>query len=218
VVTSSRPPRVRRDQARTRLARAAVVEAARGLFLERGYGPTTVEAISERADVPPATLYRLFSSKLGILKALLDVSIVGDDEEVPMADRPQVRELLAAGDPRQQLKGFVAIVVEVNERIAPLYRILVSAAGADPEAAALLDELTGQRQQGQRRIARALARGGALRPELRERDAADIVHALLSPELYRLLVIERGWTTERYRTWLARTLVDQLLPASPPPR
>jgi AcrR family transcriptional regulator len=217
VVTSSRPPRVRRDQARTRLARAAVVEAARGLFLERGYGPTTVEAISERADVPPATLYRLFSSKLGILKALLDVSIVGDDEEVPMADRPQVRELLAAGDPRQQLKGFVAIVVEVNERIAPLYRILVSAAGADPEAAALLDELTGQRQQGQRRIARALARGGALRPELRERDAADIVHALLSPELYRLLVIERGWTTERYRTWLARTLVDQLLPASPPP-
>jgi AcrR family transcriptional regulator len=214
VVTSSQPPG-RRDQARTRLARAAVVDAARSLFLERGYGATTIEAISERADVPPATLYRLFSSKLGILKALLDVSIVGDDEDVPMADRPQVRELLAAPDPRQQLEGFVAVVVEVNDRIAPLYRILVSAAGTDPEAAALLDELTGQRQQGQRRIARALARGGALRPQLRERDAADIVHALLSPELYRLLVIERGWTTERYRTWLATTLVDQLLPPRP---
>jgi AcrR family transcriptional regulator len=216
VVTPSRPPRVRRDQARTRLARAAVVEAARSLFLERGYGATTIEAISERADVPPATLYRLFSSKLGILKALLDVSIVGDDEDTPMADRPQVRELLAAPDPRQQLEGFVAIVVQVNERIGPLYRILVSAAGSDPEAAALLDDLTVQRQEGQRRIARSLARAGALRPGLRERDAADVVHALLSPELYRLLVIDRGWRPDRYRTWLAATLVDQLLPASPP--
>jgi AcrR family transcriptional regulator len=215
VVTSSQPPRVRRDQARTRLARAAVVEAARTLFLERGYGATTIEAISEQADVPPATLYRLFSSKLGILKSLLDVSIVGDDDDAPMADRPQVRELLHERDPSAQLEGFVAVVVAVNERIAPLYRILVSAAGTDPEASALLDELTNQRQQGQRRIARALARAGALRPGLRERDAADIVHALLSPELYRLLVLDRGWRTERYQTWLATTLIDQLLPASP---
>ena len=79
-----------RGQARTRLARAAVIEAARTLFLERGYGATTVEAISDRADVPPATVYRLFSSKHGILKALFDVSIVGDHETVPMVDRPQV--------------------------------------------------------------------------------------------------------------------------------
>ena len=202
---------VRKDQARTRLARAAVVEAARALFLERGYGATTVEAISELADVPPATVYRLFSSKHGILRSLLDVSIVGDDENAPMADRPQVQTLLAERDPTGQITGFVALVAQLNARIAPLYRILVSAAGTDTDAALLLDELTSRRQQGQRLIARSLARTGALRPELRERDAADIIHALLSPELYRLLVIEREWTTERYRPWLAKTLVDQLL-------
>jgi AcrR family transcriptional regulator len=157
-------------------------------------------------------VYRLFSSKLGILKALLDVSIVGDDEDVPMAERPQVRSLLAERDPRQQLTGFVRNAAHVNGRVAPLYRILVSAAGTDPDAAALLDELTGQRQQGQRVIARSFARAGALRPELRERDAADLVHALMSPELYRLLVVDRGWKTERYEGWLAETLVDQLLP------
>ena len=62
----------RGSQARTRLARAAVIQAARALFLERGYAATTIEAISDQSDVPPATVYRLFSSKLGILKALLD--------------------------------------------------------------------------------------------------------------------------------------------------
>jgi AcrR family transcriptional regulator len=201
-------------QARTRLARRAVVDAARALFLARGYQATTIDAISERSDVPPATVYRLFSSKLGILKSLLDVSIVGDDQSVSMADRPEVRTLLAHPDPEAQLVGFVRIIVQVNARIAPLYRILVSAAGVDPDAASLLDELTRQRQHGQRTIARSLARAGALRPELRARDAADVVHALLSPEMYRLLVLDRGWKPERYERWLARLLVDQLLPAT----
>jgi AcrR family transcriptional regulator len=198
-------------QARTRLARAAVVAAARTLFLERGYGATTIEAISALSDVPPATVYRLFSSKRGILKALLDVSIAGDDEAVPMADRPHVRALLADPDPRNKVAGFVANAAHVNSRTATIYRILVSAAASDPDAAALLDELTRQRQEGQGRIARSLARARALRPKLRERDAGDIIHALMSPEVYGLLVVDRGWSPERYETWLTEALVDQLL-------
>jgi AcrR family transcriptional regulator len=192
-----------------------VIDAARDLFLERGYGATTVDAISDRAEVPPATVYRLFSSKHGILKSLLDVSIVGDHEDVPMADRPEVQSLVDNPNPREQLAGFVGITVRVNERIAPLYRILTSAAGTDPDAAGLLDELTRQRQRGQRTIARSLARAAALRPELRERDAADLIHALMSPELYQLLVVDRAWNTDRYQRWLARTLGDQLLPGDP---
>ena len=202
----------KRGQARTRLARAAVVDAAQTLFLERGYGATTIEAISALSDVPPATVYRLFSSKRGILKALLDVSIVGDDEAVPLPDRPHVRSLLANPDAKNQLAGFVGITAQVNSRTAPIYRILVSAAASDPDAAALLDELTQQRHQGQRLVARALARTDALRPELRERDAADIIHALMSPEVYRLLVVDRGWRPERYERWLTEILIDQLLP------
>jgi AcrR family transcriptional regulator len=204
----------RRGQARTRLARTAVVDAARTLFLERGYGSTTIDAISDLADVPVATVYRLFASKRGILKALLDVSVVGDDEAVPMADRPHVRALLADPDPRLQLAGFVAVAAEVNSRVAPTYRILVSAAGSDPDAAALLDELTRQRQDGQRLIAGSLARNGALRAGLRERDAADVIHALMSPEVYRLLVLDRRWKPERYERWLTAILADQLLPVT----
>ena len=206
-----RPFDGKRGQARTRLARAAVIDAARTLFLERGYGTTTVEAISALSDVPPATVYRLFSSKRGILKALLDVSIAGDDKAVALVDRPHVRSLLADPDPKNQLAGFVGVTAQVNSRTAPIYRILVSAASSDPDAAALLDEQTHQRQQGQGMIARSLARAGALRPKLRERDAADIIHALMSPEVYGLLVTDRGWPSERYERWLTETLIDQLL-------
>jgi len=191
-----------------------VVDAARNLFLERGYGATTIEAISDLSDVPPATVYRLFSSKRGILEALLDVSIVGDDQAVPLAERPHVRSLLADPDPKNQLAGLVGITVEVNARTAPIYRILVSAAGSDLDAAALLDELARQRQEGQGLIARSLARASALRPKLRERDAGDIIHALMSPELYRLLVLDRGWPAERYERWLTEILIDQLLAES----
>ncbi len=202
----------RDGQARTRLARRAVVQAARALFLERGYAATTIGAISNSSDVPPATLYRLFSSKLGILKALLDMSIAGDEEAVPVQDRPNVRVLFADPDPRSQLSGFAGITAVIMSRAEPVYRILVSAAGSDPDAAALLAEQARQRDQGQEQIARSLARTGALRPGLRERDAADIIHALMSPEVYRLLVRDRGWDPDQYRQWLTTTLIGQLLP------
>jgi len=203
-------------QARTRLARAAVVQAARTLFLERGYAGTTVEAISELSDVPPATVYRLFSSKLGILKALLDVSVAGDDQAVALQDRPHVRALLTDPDPKNQLSGFAGITCGIMGRTEPVYRILVSAAASDRDAAALLAAQTRHRQEGQAQIARSLARSGVLRPKLRERDAADIIHALMSPEVYRLLVDDRGWTPERYQQWLTGILIDQLLPPPAP--
>jgi AcrR family transcriptional regulator len=202
-------------QARTRLARTAVIQAARVLFLEDGYAVTTVEAVSGRSGVPPATVYRLFASKLGILRALLDVSVAGDDDPVPLADRPGARALLQEPDPRTQLAGFAGLTRGIMARAEPVYRILVSAAGSDPGAAALLARQTRQREQGQGHIARSLARAGSLRPDLGEREAADIIHALMSPEVYRLLVTDRGWPPGRYERWLGDALISQLLrPAS----
>jgi AcrR family transcriptional regulator len=215
-VTTGVLPRHVARQARTRRTRAAVVEAARSLFLERGYAATTVEAISERSDTPQATVYRLFTSKLGILKAVLDVSIGGDDEAVAMLDRPQVRALLSDEDPEHQLARFAALVSHVMPRAGSVHRILADAARSDPSAAALLADVARQRHQGQRRIARSLARSGALRPGLRERDAADIIHALASPEVYGLLIFDRGWSGARYQRWLRSILSEQLLPWSAP--
>ena len=204
------PSKSGRGQARTRLARRAVVDAARTLFLERGYAATTIEAISEHSDVPSATVYRLFSSKLGILKALLDTSIAGDDQPLAVQERPDVASLFTEPDPHKLLAGFAGVTTAINQRTNDVYRVLVSAAGSDPAAAELLDEIRQQRDRGQGRIARSLARAHALKPGLRERDAADLIHALMSPEVYRLLVGDRGWTPERYQQWLATTLTQQL--------
>ena len=188
-----------------------MVDAARTLFLERGYAATTIEAISDHSDTPQATVYRLFSSKLGILKAVLDVSIVGDDQAVPMLDRPHVRALLSDRDPKIQLTGFAAMLRDLMARAAPVHRILADAARSDEAAASVLGKIARQRQDGQQRIARSLARSKALRPGMRERDAADVIHALASPEVYGLLVLDRGWSGERYETWLKAILIDQLL-------
>lgn len=202
-------------QARTRLARRAVIDSGRALFLERGYAATTMDAISADSGVPPATVYRLFSSKRGILKAMLDVSIVGDDQLVPMAQRANIQSLVADPDPRGMVARLVGVAIEVNARTAAIYRILVSAAASDAEAATLLDELTEQRRQGQGMVARTLARRRALRRPLREADARDIIHALVSPEMYRLLVVDGGWPPTKYEEWLNGTLIDQLLAEQP---
>ena len=203
-------PNSGRGQARTRLARRAVIDAARTLFLERGYAATTMEAISEHADVPSATVYRLFSSKLGILRALLDASIAGDEQPLAVQERPDVASLFGEPDPHKLLAGLAGVTTGINQRTNDVYRVLASAGGSDPAAADLLNEIRQQRDRGQGRIARALSRAHALKPGLRERDAADLIHALMSPEVYRLLVGDRGWTPERYQQWLATTLTQQL--------
>lgn len=187
------------------------MDAARALFLSRGYAATTIEAISERSDVPQATVYRLFASKLGILEALLDVSVAGDDQGLTLQDRPQIAAIFAEPDPKKLLAGLVGISVAINTRSAGIYSILVSAAGSDPDALELHGNYMSMRDQGQGLIATVLARAGALRAGMKERDAADLLHALMSPDLYRLLVNDRGWTPRRYERWLTDALVSQLL-------
>jgi len=198
-------------QARTRFARRAVVDAAAVLFAEHGYAATTVDAVSERSKVPPATVYRLFGSKLGILKAWLDVTVGGDDAPVAVADRPHVAELLAEIDPQYLITGFAGVTTTINRRSNVVYRVLVGAAAADSAAAGLLHDIQQQRADGQRRLTQALERLGALRVGLNERRAADAVYAIMSPETYRLLVIDRHWSARRYRDWLRTTLYQQLL-------
>lgn len=209
-VKADQPNKGNRGQARTRLARRAVVAAARTRFLERGYSATTIEAISNLADVPPATVYRLFASKVGILKALLDTSIAGDDQPLTVPERPNVALLLDEPDPTKLLAGFAGVSTAINQRTNDVYRVLVGAAASDPAAAELLNEIQQQRNRGQSQIAHALERNGSLRQGLQEHDAVDLIYALVSPEIYRLLVIDRSWAPEKYEQWLATTLIQQM--------
>jgi AcrR family transcriptional regulator len=205
-------------QARTRLARAAVLNSARALFSERGYAATTIEAISAASGVPSATVYRLFSSKLRLLRALFNSTLhegaLGEDgEPLPVPEHPLLAAMRAEPDPGAQVAAFASIARDILSAGSEVYPILVTAAGSDPEAAELLARYAQNRRQGQGHLARSLASQHALRPDLTERDATDIIFALASPEVYQLLVPGRGWTPDRYQQWLAATLASQLLPS-----
>lgn len=191
-----------RRLAQTRATRAQVVRAARDLFVGRGYLATTIEAIGEAADVPLATIYRLFGSKVAILKSVLDVTFGGDDDPVAFGDRPNVRTALAEDDPTRLLDAFARIAREFMDRSAPMLRVLASAGEVDAEAADLLSDIRRQRLTGQARIVDALARSNALGDGLVPPEAVDIVYLLMSPETHRILTVERGWTPDHYQQWL----------------
>jgi AcrR family transcriptional regulator len=198
-----------RRQARVRATRAQVAAAALGLFIERGYPATTIEAIAAASDTPIATVYRLFGSKRGILSHVVDIAFGGDDQPIAFADRPAVRSALAEPDPGRLLAAFAHLARDLAGRAAPILHVLRTAADVDPEAAEMLAVTKSQRFTGQSRIARTLAERHQL--TVTEADAADIIYTLMSPEVHRILTIERQWSADRYQKWLATTLQTQLL-------
>jgi len=202
-----------RRQAATRLTRREVVSAARSLFIQQGYPATTMAEIAEASGTPPATVYRLFGSKRGILKDALDVTLGGDDEPLEFQHRPEVQAAFSAEDPGAMLDAFAHLLREVMNRSGALQHVLATSALVDADAADMLAVTHRQRHTGQSRIVTALARSKALRPGLTQRAAADIVYAVMSPEVFRILTVERGWDEDDYEAWLAGTLRSQLLPS-----
>jgi AcrR family transcriptional regulator len=199
----------------TNATRARVVAAAGRLFVARGYASTTVDSIGEASDTPIATVYRLFGSKRAILEAVMDVSFVGDDGPLALHERETAIAASEETDPRRMLAGYARLAREVLDRSGPLQQVLRSAAHVDPEAAELLEQVNRQRLDGQASVARRLADRGALADGLAESEATDVIYGLMSPQLHRVLTIERGWTADRYERWLADTLVVSLLPSVP---
>lgn len=197
---------------RTRATKLRVVEAARELFLERGYPATTMDAIGTAADVASATLYRLFPSKRHVLKAVVDLTAGGDDEPIAVHSRPEVRAIDDEADPRRYLVLWAHLVRTLYDRITPIERMLGSAAAVDTDAADMLATLKEQRFAGQAAIVRGLVARKALRPGTTDKEAHDVIYGLMSAELRAVLLEERRWTAKRYEAWLADAMCDLLLP------
>jgi AcrR family transcriptional regulator len=201
-----------RRLAQVRATRLKVIEAAKRLFVEHGYPATTIEAVADAADVALPTLYRLFGSKRALLQAVLDTSFGGDDEPVAFGDRPEQHDALAEPDPVLLVRSFAHICRLFMERSADMFHVLSTAAQVDPEIADLQNEIRRQRHTGQSRIVAAIAAQDALDPGLSLSDAEDIAYAALSPEVHRILTVERRWTADQYEHWLTRALSSLLQP------
>ena len=195
-----------RRQAQSRATRLRILEAAKNLFIERGYPATTLEAIADAADASLPTLYRLFSSKQALLKAVLDASFGGDDQPIAFADRPEVQETRFQPDAASLIRSFARIGRDFMERSSAIMHVLATAAQVDPDAAQLMEEIRRQRRTGQSRIVAALSARGALDPQLGYSEAVDITYVALSPDVHRILTAECDWTAEQYEQWLVRSL------------
>jgi AcrR family transcriptional regulator len=195
-----------RRQAQVRATRLRIIEAARALFIAHGYPATTLEAIADAADTSLPTLYRLFSSKPALLKAVLDISFGGDDQPVAFGDRPEVQAARGETDPRALIAAFTRILRDFMVRSSAIMRVLATASAVDHDAAQLMEEIRRQRHTGQSRIVAALSALDALDPGLAFSEAVDIAYAVLSPEVHHILTVERGWTAEQYEQWLVRSL------------
>lgn len=205
---------MRQEQARR--TRGAVLEAARRLFLGQGYAATTMAAVAAEAGVSVETVYKAFANKPGLVKAVFDVSVVGDDEPVPMMERDMVRRIRAEPDPRRKLMIYGEHLAVSAPRSVPVQLIIRAAAATDPGAAAVWEQMQAERLTGMTYFADDLAAGGHLRSTVSAEDARDIAWTYNSAEIYDLLVIHRGWTAERYGRWVAEALIAALLPGTPP--
>jgi AcrR family transcriptional regulator len=194
------------------VTRRRVLDAADKLFSRDGYTVTTVIAISEAADVAVQTVYAIFGSKRAILTELLRVRVGGDDEAIPLRDRPYWQAVEHETDPGLQLALLASVAAQIGGRIGALYEVMAAASGSDPEIAEMYQRQQQARYQDQRRLAQALSRKGALRAGLSETTATDIMWTLASPRTYSSLVSERQWATEEYERWLAHMLASALLP------
>ena len=200
---------VRDEQAQR--TRRAIVAAASELFLARGYAATTIDAIAAAARVSRRTVFNSVGGKVVLLKLAMEWAIVGDDEPVPLADRPAIKAIQAESDPRKALALWAQTVVGVASRVAPVSAVLTAAADTDPAAAQLFSELARSRMFGATEFVRYLASLEGLAAGVSEQQAADLCWSLMDGHLYRLLVTQRGWTAVSFTQWLADSLAATLL-------
>jgi AcrR family transcriptional regulator len=199
----------RREQAWA--TRRAILQAARELFVQRGYVATTIDAIAASAGVSPETVYATFKNKRSLLSQVIDVSMAGDDAPVPILERNWVQTMRDEPDPRRRLHILARNGRLILERTAPIREVLRGAAVVDPEMACLWELNKAQRFAGQRELLRILTERTPLREGLTAKKAADVLFAIGSPETYRLLVVDRGWSADRFERWYADTLARLLL-------
>jgi AcrR family transcriptional regulator len=201
------PVKRRYDSTRRREAaartRAAILDAARALFAERGYTATPMTAIADRAGVALDTVYAAVGRKPELARLLVETAITGSDHAVPAEQRDYVRAIQAAPDAETKIALYAAAITEIAPRMALVRGIIEQAAAAEPELAALWTEIAERRAANMRLFVADLARVHPLR--LDPGEAADIVWATNSAEMYQLLVGQRGWTPRRYERFLADT-------------
>jgi AcrR family transcriptional regulator len=194
------------------LTRRRIIETARQMLLDGGYGGMTIAALARDAGVSVQTVYNAVGGKADVVKAVYDVALAGDDEPLAMMERPAFQALLAERNPRRWFAHYAAFSRGILEGVGPLVTVLLAqAAAGEPDLADFAATIERERAAGTAKVAELYASRFPLRAGLTVDEAADILWTLTAPEIADRLVRQRGWTPEAYEAWLATTMADSLV-------
>jgi AcrR family transcriptional regulator len=191
--------------------RRQILVAAHQLFVDRGYDAMTMQAIAERAGVALDTVYAAVGNKPLLARLLVETAISNMDHALPAEQREYVQRIRAAPDARLKLAIYAAATVDIHGRLAPLVRALQAAASRHSELAEIWRGISERRARNMRLFAANLISTGQTRRGLDNARIADIVWALAAPDMYLLLVEQRGWSAADFEAWLLDTWVRLLL-------
>jgi AcrR family transcriptional regulator len=200
-----------RRRAQAEATRAEILRAAQRLLERDVYAATTVAAVADEAGVALKTVYVAFGTKGGLLRALWNVLLRGDADNVPMGERPWYRALLAEPDPGARLDRLAAGSRAVKDRAGPLMSVIRDGAAVDDDVADLWARIEREFRDLLAPVAATFAEEGVLREGVDEERGADLLWALNHPDVWRLLVRVRGWSADEYEIWLAGAFRRELL-------
>jgi AcrR family transcriptional regulator len=195
---------------KARQTRSRILAAAGELFVEQGYGATSLQEVADRAGVAVQTIYFVFGNKRALLKELFDLTIAGDDEPVATMDRPWFRDAMATETAEAHLRAHISGTREILERVAAITGVWTTALATDPELATMWAQDEDPRLVVHATAAKALMAKPGAREDVTAEHAADLLFGLLSPELFLVLVRDRGWSPETWEQWAGQTLRAQL--------
>ena len=198
-----------RRQEQAAETRRRIIQAAHDLFVGMGYGSTTIADIARTAGVAVETVYAAFRNKHTLLRQVWYVSFRGDEEDVRLWDRPEIRTVIAEPDLARRFNAQAVVLTAVFGRITPLLLMLQGAVASQPAAAAMLAEFDERRLDAAGKYARAAAATGQL--AVSEDECRDVLWSTLDGALWHRLVAERGWSDERFAAWLGQLWTSALV-------
>ena len=198
-----------RDEQAAR-TRARILDAASELFLERGYARTTMKDIADLAGVARDTVHAVFGSKARVLTALIDLRLVPDGSVANVTQRADAQAVRDEVDQRRQIELFAKFITVLSIQLRPVFEILRTASAVESEMANVFEEMDRFRMNNMQIYAKWIAARGPLRVSTKR--AGEIIWALASPDVARMLCDELGWTQTQHASWLSDTLIRTLLP------
>jgi AcrR family transcriptional regulator len=200
----------RREQARAR--RLAVVLAARELFERDGFRPTTIAVIAAHAGVSAESVYKGFGTKAALAKAVFDLVIAGDDEPVPVADRPEIQAMRDEPDARRKIAMYAGGLAQRQARSAKVQILIRDGRHVDDSLAPIWAKLYDEGMVGMTMLGRHLLDTGQLRDGIGLDEVRDLLWNYLAIDHYERLVLTQGWPLQRYAQWLAHAMTSAICP------